>query len=131
VTEPDMANDTESDSNIVEKPDKDARNWAMICHLSGLTGFVIPFGNVLGPLIVWAIKKDDHHFIDDQGKEALNFQLTMTLCLIASAIMIIVLVGILLISVLCIYILFMIIIASIKANDGIYYRYPLTIRFFK
>ena len=126
-----MANDTESDSNIVEKPDKDARNWAMICHLSGLTGFVIRFGNVLGPLIVWAIKKDDHHFIDDQGKEALNFQLTMTLCLIASAIMIIVLVGILLISVLCIYILFMIIIASIKANDGIYYRYPLTIRFFK
>lgn len=131
MTEPDMSNDAELDSTIVVKPDKDARNWAMICHLSGLSGFVIPFGNVLGPLIVWAIKKDDHSFIDDQGKEALNFQLTMTLCLIVSAIMIIVLVGILLVSILCIYILFMIIIASIKANDGIYYRYPLTIRFFK
>jgi uncharacterized Tic20 family protein len=126
-----MEQDTADINEIVEKPDKDARNWAMICHLSGLAGFVMPFGNVLGPLIVWAIKKDDHPFINDQGKEALNFHLTMTLCLIISAILILVVIGILLISVLCIYILFMIIIASINANDGVYYRYPMTIRFFK
>ncbi len=126
-----MEQDSVHINEITERPDKDARNWAMICHLSGLVGFVMPFGNVLGPLIVWAIKKDDHPFINDQGKEALNYQLTMTLCLIVSAILILVVIGILLISVLCIYILFMIIIASINANDGVYYRYPLTIRFFK
>ncbi len=126
-----MEQDSVHINEITERPDKDARNWAMICHLSGLVGFVMPFGNVLGPLIVWAIKKDDHPFINDQRKEALNYQLTMTLCLIVSAILILVVIGILLISVLCIYILFMIIIASINANDGVYYRYPLTIRFFK
>ncbi|MGY8813660.1 MAG: DUF4870 domain-containing protein [Gammaproteobacteria bacterium] len=114
-----------------ELPDKDARNWAMICHLAGLAGFVIPLGNVLGPLIVWAIKKDDHQFIDDQGKEALNFQLTMTICLFVSVVLIIVLIGFFLLSILCIYTVIMIIIASIKANDGITYRYPMTIRFFQ
>ena len=112
-------------------PDKDARNWGMICHLAGLCGFIIPFGNVLGPLMVWAIKKDDHPFIDDQGKEALNFQLTITICIIVSAILIVVIIGLFLVSIVCLYTIFMIIIASIKANDGDYYRYPLTIRFFK
>ena len=126
-----MEQDAEQTNEMMEKPDKDARNWAMICHLSGLSGFIIPLGNVLGPLIVWAIKKDEHPFVDDQGKEALNFQLTMTLGLVISAIMIIVLIGLLLIYAICLYALIMIIIASIKANDGIYYRYPLTIRFFK
>ena len=111
-------------------PDKDARNWAMICHLAGLSGFVIPFGNVLGPLIVWAIKKDEHPFVDEQGKEALNFQLSLTLYLIISAVLIVVLVGIFLLAVLCIFNLIMIVVASIKANDGVSFRYPLTIRFF-
>jgi uncharacterized protein len=111
-------------------PDKDARNWAMICHLAALAGYLVPFGNVLGPLIIWAIKKDDSPFIDDQGKEALNFQLTMTLGFIASFILMFVLIGFVLIAVLCIYMLIMVIIASIKANEGIYYRYPYTFRFF-
>jgi uncharacterized Tic20 family protein len=127
-----MDHDVEEIDSEIQLPDKDARNWAMICHLAGLAVFVFPFGgNVLGPLIVWAIKKDDHQFIDDQGKEALNFQLTMTICLIISAVLIIVLVGFFFLSILCIYMVFMIIIASIKANDGINYRYPLTIRFFQ
>ncbi|MGK0297924.1 MAG: putative Tic20 family protein [Gammaproteobacteria bacterium] len=126
-----MNHDIKEIDSEVKLPDKDARNWAMICHLAGLAGFVIPFGNVLGPLVVWAIKKDDHQFIDDQGKEALNFQLTMTICLIISAVLILVLIGFFLLSILCIYTVFMIIIASIKANDGINYRYPMTIRFFQ
>ena len=125
-----MTEETE-EVKTVPVPDKDARNWAMICHLSGLAGLVIPLGNVLAPLIVWAIKKDDDPFIDDQGKEALNFQLTMTVCMIVSAILIVILVGFLLLAVLGIYALFMVIIASIKANDGVYYRYPLTIQFFR
>lgn len=112
-------------------PDKDARNWGMICHLSAFFGCVIPFGNVLGPLIVWSIKKSDHPFIDDQGLEALNFQLTVALCLIASFILIVMVVGIILIPVITIYALIMTIVASIKANEGEYYRYPVTIRFFK
>ena len=116
---------------IVQVPEKDARNWGMICHLAALSGYIIPFGNVLGPLIVWAIKKDEHPFVNDQGKEALNFQLTMTIVAIVCFALMFVLVGFLLIAVFCVYALIMIIIASIKANEGVYYRYPYTYRFFK
>jgi len=48
-------------------PEKEARSWAMACHLSALCGFAIPLGNVIGPLIVWAMKKDEYAFVDDQG----------------------------------------------------------------
>lgn len=114
----------------VAAPDKDVRTWAMICHLIALSGYVIPFGHVIGPIIIWAIKKDDHVFIDDQGKEALNFQLTMTIAYVISFILIFVLVGFLLLAILCVYSLIMIIVASIKSYDGVQYRYPMTIRFF-
>lgn len=112
-------------------PDKDARTWAMICHLIAFSGFVVPFGNLLGPLIVWAIKKDEHQFIDDQGKEAINFQLTLTIAFAISIVFIFIFIGILLIPVLCVYSIIMIIIAAMKANEGERYRYPCTIRFFK
>lgn len=126
-----MNQEIETSEETVVVTDKDARNWGMICHLAGLAGFVVPFGNVLGPLIVWAIKKDDHAFVDDQGKEALNFQLTVALAVIIAAFLILALVGLVLIPLVVIYTLIMVIIAAIKANDGIYYRYPLTFRFFK
>ena len=113
-----------------ELPDKDARTWAMICHLIAFSGYVVPFGNLLGPLIVWAIKKDEHPFINDQGKEAINFQLTMTIAVIISIILMFILIGFLLIAVVCVYSIIMIVIAAMKANDGELYRYPITIRFF-
>jgi uncharacterized Tic20 family protein len=114
-----------------EKPDKDARTWAMICHLMGLSGYVIPFGNILGPLIIWAIKKDDHPFVDDQGREAMNFQLTLTIVFLACVPLVFILIGIPLMIALGIFALVVIIVAAIKANDGIPYRYPLSIKFFK
>ena len=48
---------------------QEEKTWGMIAHLSALAGFVIPFGNLIGPLIVWLIKKDTMPFVDDQGKE--------------------------------------------------------------
>lgn len=117
--------------SAADTPEKDARNWAMICHLSAFSGFIIPFGHILGPLVIWAIKKDEYPFVDDQGKEALNFQLTLTIAYLISIVLIFVLIGFVLIGILCIYSIIMIIIASIKANDGVAYRFPYTIRFFK
>ena len=111
-------------------PDKDARTWAMICHLIAFSGYVVPFGNLLGPLIVWAIKKDEHPFINDQGKEAINFQLTITIVIIVSLILTLLLIGFLLLAIVCVYSIVMIVIAAIKANEGETYRYPYTIRFF-
>lgn len=108
---------------------RDERMWAMFCHLSALAGFVIPFGNVVAPLVIWLIKKEEYELVLDQGKEALNFQISMTIYVIASAFLIILVIGIPLLIILGIFDLIVIIIASIKANEGEKYRYPLTIRF--
>ena len=66
--------------DLVPAPSAEARRWAMLCHYAAFLGFVVPFiGNVIGPLVVWQFKREDDPFIDSQGKEALNFQLTVTL----------------------------------------------------
>lgn len=110
---------------------KDDRTWALICHLSALAGYVIPLGNIFGPLIIWLVKRDQSWFVDDQGKEALNFQISLTIYLVISIVAILVLVGIALIPILAVAGLILIIVAAVKANEGIAYRYPMTIRFIK
>jgi uncharacterized protein len=112
-------------------PNRDQNMWAMLCHLSSLAGFIIPLGNIIGPLIIWLIKKDEYALVNDQGKEAMNFQISMTIYYIVSAILIIVLIGIVLLIGLAIFSLIMVIVAMIKANEGVAYRYPMCIRFIK
>jgi hypothetical protein len=112
-------------------PNKAQNTWAMLCHLTALAGFIIPFGNIIGPLVVWMIKKDEFPLVADQGKESLNFQISMTIYYMIAAILIIVLIGIVLLIGLAIFSLIMIIIAMVKANEGVAYRYPMTIRFVK
>jgi uncharacterized protein len=107
--------------------DANARQWAMIAHLSALAGLVIGL-NWLGPLIVYLVKKDEHPFIADQSREALNFNLSVFIYIIASAILIIVVIGILLLPVVAIAWLVLTIVAAIRANNGESYRYPLTLR---
>ena len=91
----------------------------------------MPFGNILGPLIVWLVKKDEYAFVDDQGKEALNFQISITIYSLVSGILILALIGIVLLIAVIIFSVVMTVIAAIKANGGEYYRYPLTIRLVK
>lgn len=111
---------------------KEERTWAMFCHLAALAKYVLPaFGNIIGPLVIWLIKKDQSWFVDDQGKESLNFQISMTIYLIIAGISIFVLIGIVLFPLLLILDLIFVVIAAIKANEGVPYRYPLTIRFIK
>ena len=119
--------------DTVDVQNKDERLWGMLCHLIALSGFLIPIPliTIIAPLIIWLIKKDDMPFVDDQGKEAVNFQLTMLLAMIVSAILIFVVIGIFLMGAVLIFQLVMIIIASIKAHEGIHYRYPFAIRFIK
>lgn len=109
---------------------REERTWAMVCHLITLTGFFIPLGNIIGPLVIWLIKKEQYPLVDDQGREALNFQISILIYLIASLILLFVLIGIVLLPIVLIFDLVMTIVAMIKANDGVAYRYPLTIRFF-
>lgn len=74
------------------------------------------------------MKKDESRFVDHHGKEAINFQISVTIYTFIAAISIIVLLGIVLLPAVLIFDLVLTIIAAIKANDGAYYRYPLTIR---
>jgi len=111
---------------------KDARMWAMICHLSALAGLVVPVvGCIVGPLIVWQIKKEEFPFVDEQGKEAVNFQISMLIYGVVAALLIFACIGTVLLPAVALVDLIFLLIAAVKANDGYHYRYPLTIRFIK
>ncbi len=109
----------------------ESRMWAMLAHLSALSGFVIPFGNIIGPLVIWLVKRDEMSFVNDQAKEALNFNISMTIYMMVAGVLIFVLIGIPLMIVLGIAWLVLVILAAVKANEGTAYRYPLTLRLVK
>jgi len=115
----------------VPETDPDARLWGMLAHLAGLIGFIIPFGNLIGPLIVWQVKKDQMPFVDDQGKESLNFQITVSLAALVSMVLMLVLIGFVLLPLVGLVALVLMVIAGIKANSGERYRYPFVLRLVK
>ena len=109
----------------VGEASKDARMWAMLCHLLGL------FTCFVAPLIIWLIKKEEDAFIDDQGKEALNFQITVAIAYIVSGLLTFICIGIFLAIAVGICDLIFCILAAVKSNSGEAYRYPVAIRFIK
>ena len=108
----------------------EARRWAMICHLTALCAF-IPFGNIIIPLTIWLSKKETSPFIDQAGKEVINFQISMMTWAGISFILCLVLIGFVFLWTLLIVNVVCIIVAAIKAYDGYAFRYPITIRFIK
>ena len=126
--------------------DKNACTWATFCHLSALLMFLgVPIGNILGPLVIWLAKRREYEFVDDQGKEALNFQITFTLCVVAILLLFFILVFaapyryqpyaffpvMLIMMGLVILNIGLVIMAAIRSNDGISYRYPFALRIIK
>ena len=114
------------------------RAWEVLCHLSAAAGFIVPFGNIIGPLIVWLVKRGESLGVDAHGKESLNFQISWTIygmiCGALIAALWIILIGILFIVPLVIgFVAWIIltIVGAVKASDGQLYRYPLTIRLLK
>lgn len=106
------------------------RTWAALCHASALLGVFFHFpGHILGPLIVWLVKRGDSPVIDAHGKEAVNFQLSMLIYNIVAAVFCLILVGFVFLAVLWVLNAVLVIIAAIQASEGKFYRYPLTIRF--
>jgi|WetSurMetagenome_2_1015567.scaffolds.fasta_scaffold204611_2 uncharacterized protein len=129
--QPDQNSNTEQIPTNTET-NKDARMWGMLCHLAGLAGFVIPgVGFVIGPLVIWIIKKDEFPFVNEHGKEAVNFQISMLIYAIIAGLLCFACVGFVLLPAVGIVDLIFLIIAAIKTNNGEKYRYPLTIRFIK
>lgn len=112
--------------------EKSARQWATIIHLSPLVGLLgNGIGFVLAPLILWLIKRNDHPFIDDQGKEAVNFQITMSIATLAGALLLVIGIGFIIIAVAVALATIFPILAAIKSSDGVAYRFPFSIRFIK
>jgi len=115
-----------------EQPEttQDARNMAALCHILGLVGFI-------GPLVIWLMKKDEHEFIDDQGKEALNFQFSIIIGYVAALLLGCIFVGVsaaigsILMLLVFVANTVLVIIAALKASDGRPGRYPIAIRFLK
>src|SRR6201997_2518148 len=106
------------------------RTWNILCHASALLGLFFHFlGHILGPLIVWLAKRADSPEIDAHGKESLNFQISMLIYDAIAAVLCIIGIGVLLLIALWVLNTVLVIIASIKASDGQFYRYPFTIRF--
>jgi uncharacterized Tic20 family protein len=106
------------------------RTWSVLCHASALLGLFMHFlGHLLGPLIVWLIKRGDSAEIDAHGKESLNFQLSMLIYDCIAGILCLIVIGIPLLIALWIANTVLVIVASIKASEGKFYRYPFTIRF--
>lgn len=106
----------------------DDKQMAMFCHFLAFAGIIVPFGAIIGPLVLWLIKKDQSEFINYHGKEAINFSITMTIVVVVCAILIMAVVGILLLPLALMLWLVFIIVAGIKANEGEYYRYPFSLR---
>jgi len=108
------------------------KNWGMLCHISSLAGMLVGgFGTWIGPLVIWLLKKDEIAFVDDQGKESLNFQITCFIAGLIGALTVIIGVGLIILLAVAILWLVFTIIASVKASEGIAYRYPFAIRLIK
>ncbi len=119
--------------NPAPSQNSEERNWAMGCHLSSLSGFIgVPFGNIIGPLVIWLIKKNDSAFINEHGRESLNFHISLWIYGIVSAILwfTVILIPLVLLAWAAIYIGGVVysILAAVEASKGNHYRYPFTMR---
>ena len=108
------------------------RNWAMLVHLSALSGLVTSgIGSILGPLIVWLLFRARSDMVDYHGKRALNFQISFFIFGLVAALSMIVLIGFLLLPIVIIVWLIWTIMAAMRASRGDPPGYILSIRFFR
>lgn len=118
---------TSSQTTAAPTLSADAKNWAVLSHLSAFAMFLgIP--SVIGPVVTWAIKKDDP-YVDFHGKEAVNFNISFLIYGAVAALSILLLVGVILLPTVLLTWFVLVIVAAVKAGNGEYYRYPFTIRF--
>jgi uncharacterized Tic20 family protein len=118
--------------SAASSPTQDERTWGLVAHLSAFAGLVAPFaGNVIGPLVVWLIKREQSAFVETEAREALNFNITVFIGYAICIPLVLVFIGILMGIALFIYWLVMTIMAAVKAGEGIPYRYPFALRLVK
>jgi uncharacterized protein len=108
------------------------RTLEVLCHLLGLAGLTgIPFANIIAPLCLWLWKRDESPLVDAHGKESINFQISMSIYLILAGLSFFILIGIVLFPLVLLVQIICTIIATVRASNGGFYRYPLTFRLLK
>ncbi len=120
---------------VASTPSTD-NSLAVVMHLLGFSWFVFPFyGNILGPLILWLIKRGDSPYLDRVGKEVVNFQISFSIYISVSiavgTVLLIFLIGILfyfLAAAIWVAWVVLMIIGAVKTSNGEEYKYPFTIR---
>ncbi|ABV39007.1 conserved hypothetical protein [Shewanella sediminis HAW-EB3] len=110
---------------------QDEKNMGIVVHVASFAGYIIPFGSVLGPLIVWLMQRDEIQFVDECGRNCLNFKISMMIYVMISVVLMFVGIGFILVGFLAVFDIVVTIIAAMKASEGICYKYPMTIKFIK
>lgn len=107
------------------------KQWNLIAHLSGFAGFLLPLGNILGPLLVWLLKKEQSPKLEEHAREALNFQISISIYALIASILFFAVIGFVLLPILIIVQIVLMIKAALAADRGELYRYPITFRLIK
>lgn len=105
------------------------RLWAVGCHLSALLGYVLPFGHLIGPSAIWFTKRGISPEIDRAGRDALNFQLSVTLYVLVGLFLSFFLIGLVVLFLVIVFHFTMVLVAALRAQRGVAVNYPLTMRF--
>jgi uncharacterized Tic20 family protein len=108
--------------------ENEERRWAMFAHIGTFSSMIVPLGNIIAPIVIWQLKKNESPFVVEQAKESLNFQITLMIYAVISLLLVFIIIGFFLIFALVIFSLIIVIVAGVKANDGEHYRYPMTLR---
>ena len=119
------AQSTESGGNT--SLTEDEKNWGMFCHVAVFAGCLVPLGNIIGPLVIWLMKKDMYPFVDFNARQAMNFQITFLIAMLVSLLLASVLIGILMMIGFGIFALVVTIRAILASSRGEYYRYPYSL----
>lgn len=107
------------------------KQWTLITHLSGFAGFIFPLGNIIGPLLIWLLKREQSPLLEEHAREALNFQISISIYAIIASILLVAVIGFVLLPILIVVQIALMIKAALAADRGEFYRYPITIRFIK
>ena len=110
---------------------QDDKQWGMLAHLGAFLGAIVPFGNIIAPLVMMSMYQDKSEFVTRHAKESLNFQLSLLIYYTIAGISIFVLIGFLLLPLVFVFSIVYTVVAGLKANEGKDYQYPFTIRFIK
>lgn len=104
--------------------------FCMLMHLSQFAGFIVPFAGLVVPIVMWATNRENHPLVDRHGKTILNWMISALIYALICAILTFIFIGLLGFLALAICGIVFAVVGALKANEGIVWSYPLSIRFF-